>query len=40
MRTASWANDNISHQRVTSDPDSQAHAVDVPVQCWLKEAAV
>ncbi|MFJ3310737.1 AAA family ATPase [Streptomyces sp. NPDC086549] len=34
------ANDNISHQRVTSDPDSQAHAVDVAVQLCLKEAAL
>ncbi|MFJ3140216.1 AAA family ATPase [Streptomyces sp. NPDC086843] len=32
------ANDVIPHQRVTSDPDSQAHAVDVAVQRCLKEA--
>ncbi|GHG00110.1 AAA family ATPase [Streptomyces albogriseolus] len=34
------ANDVIPHQRVTSDPDSQAHAVDVAVQRCLKEALV
>ncbi|MFC8833341.1 AAA family ATPase [Streptomyces griseoincarnatus] len=34
------ANDGIPHQRVTSDPDSQAHAVDVAVQRCLKEALV
>ncbi|MEU9167665.1 AAA family ATPase [Streptomyces sp. NPDC048420] len=34
------ANDVIPHQRVTSDPDSQAHAVDVAVQHCLKEALV
>ncbi|MGY1528044.1 AAA family ATPase [Streptomyces sp. MN3] len=33
-------NDVIPHQRVTSDPDSQAHAVDVAVQRCLKEALV
>ncbi len=31
------ANDVIPHQRVTSDPDSQAHAVDVAVQHCLKD---
>ncbi|MFE9679488.1 AAA family ATPase [Streptomyces sp. NPDC006259] len=30
------ANDVVPHQRVTSDPDSQAHAVDVAVQRCLK----
>ncbi|MET8905749.1 AAA family ATPase [Streptomyces sp. NPDC004538] len=34
------ANDVIPHQRVTSDPDSQAHAVDVAVQRCLKEELV
>nr|WP_240437169.1 AAA family ATPase [Streptomyces scabiei] len=34
------ANDVIPHQRVTSDPDSQAHAVDVAVQSCLKEELV
>lgn len=34
------ADDNIPHQRVTSDPDSQAHAIDVAVQHCLKEALV
>ncbi|GGL85371.1 hypothetical protein GCM10010095_82650 [Streptomyces anthocyanicus] len=34
------ANDVIPHQRVTSDPDSQAHAVDVVVQRCLKEELV
>jgi len=34
------ANDVIPHQRVTSDPASQAHAVDVAVQRCLKEALV
>lgn len=34
------ANDVIPHQRVTSNPDSQAHAVDVAVQRCLKEALV
>ncbi|MEU8687678.1 AAA family ATPase [Streptomyces sp. NPDC048665] len=34
------ANDNIPHQRVTSDPDSQAHAVEIAVQLCLKEALV
>lgn len=32
------AEDNILHQRVSSDPDSQAHAVDVAVQRCLREA--
>ncbi|MEV6056919.1 AAA family ATPase [Streptomyces sp. NPDC052107] len=32
--------DNIPHQRVTSDPDSQAHAVEVTVRHCLKEALV
>ncbi|MGW0825207.1 AAA family ATPase [Streptomyces sp. NPDC002845] len=32
--------DDIVHRRVTSDPDSQAHAVDVAVQLCLKEALV
>jgi predicted alpha/beta-hydrolase family hydrolase len=31
------ASDDVPHQRVTSDPDSQAHAVDVAVQRCLKE---
>ncbi|MER6684590.1 AAA family ATPase [Streptomyces olivaceoviridis] len=34
------ANDVIPHQRVTSDPDSQAHAVDVAVQLCLQEETV
>lgn len=34
------ANDVIPHQRVTSDPDSQAHAVDVAVQHCLKEQLI
>ncbi|MER5572356.1 AAA family ATPase [Streptomyces massasporeus] len=34
------AEDSIPHRRVTSDPDSQAHAIDVAVQRCLKEAAV
>ncbi|WP_257042325.1 ATP-binding protein [Streptomyces sp. TLI_55] len=34
------ANDVIHHQVVTSDPDSQAHAVDVAVQPCLKEELV
>ncbi|EGX60611.1 hypothetical protein SZN_06661 [Streptomyces zinciresistens K42] len=34
------ANDVIPHQRVTSDPDSQAHAVDIAVQRCLKEELV
>lgn len=34
------ANDDIPHQRVTSDPDSQAHAIEQTVQLCLKEAAV
>ncbi|MEV7885135.1 AAA family ATPase [Streptomyces sp. NPDC002817] len=34
------ANDVIPHQRVTSDPASQDHAVDVAVQRCLKEALV
>ncbi|MEV7394780.1 AAA family ATPase [Streptomyces sp. NPDC091215] len=31
---------DIAHQRVTSDPDSQAHAIDTAVQLCLKEALV
>ncbi|CAM5458782.1 hypothetical protein STENM327S_08175 [Streptomyces tendae] len=34
------ANDVIPHQRATSDPDSQAHAVNVAVQRCLKEEPV
>ncbi|MBN0048590.1 AAA family ATPase [Streptomyces actuosus] len=34
------ANDVIPHQRVTSDPDSQAHAVDVAVQHCPQEELV
>ncbi|MEV5809724.1 AAA family ATPase [Streptomyces parvulus] len=34
------AHDVIPHQRVTSDPDSQAHAVDVAVQRCLNEEPV
>jgi hypothetical protein len=34
------ANDCISHQRVTSHPDTQAHAVDVAVRLCLKEDLV
>ncbi|MFJ9752596.1 hypothetical protein [Streptomyces chartreusis] len=34
------ADDSIPHQRVTSDPDSQAHAIDVAVQRCLKRALV
>ncbi|MEU5335572.1 AAA family ATPase [Streptomyces asoensis] len=34
------ANDAIPHQRMTSDPDSQAHAVEVAVQRCLKEELV
>jgi hypothetical protein len=34
------AEDSIPHQRVTSDPDNQAHAIDVAIQRCLKEAAV
>lgn len=34
------ANDNILHQRVTSDPDSHAHAVDIGVQRCLREVLV
>lgn len=34
------ANEAIPHQRVTSDPDSQAHAVDVAVQHCLKQELV
>ncbi|MET7474683.1 AAA family ATPase [Streptomyces sp. NPDC005648] len=32
--------DDIAHQRVTSDPDSQAHAIDTAIQLCLKEALV
>ena len=34
------ANDVIPHQKVTSDPDSQAHAIDIAVQRCLKETLV
>ncbi|MFJ5836119.1 AAA family ATPase [Streptomyces shenzhenensis] len=34
------ANENISHQRVTSEPGSQAHAVAVAVRLCLKEFLV
>ncbi|MEU0942290.1 AAA family ATPase [Streptomyces canus] len=34
------ANDSIPHQRVTSDPDSQANAVEMAVQLCLKEELV
>ncbi|MEU6354099.1 AAA family ATPase [Streptomyces sp. NPDC047072] len=33
------ADDDIPHQRVTSDPDSQAHAIEQALQLCLKEAA-
>ncbi|WP_231157062.1 AAA family ATPase [Streptomyces sp. CNZ748] len=33
-------NDVIPHQRVTSDPDSQAHAIDVAVHRCMKEALI
>ncbi|MFF4031528.1 AAA family ATPase [Streptomyces sviceus] len=33
------ANDDILHQRVTSDPDSQAHAIEQALQLCLKETA-
>lgn len=33
------ANDTIPHQRITSDPDNQTHAIEVAVQRCLKEDA-
>lgn len=32
--------DSVPHQRVTSDPDSQAHAIDTALQLCVKEALV